>query len=77
MSPTLAKIGFFAVAGLLSIYPTVQFLRWRKSLRQQQLPALDTGTRRTIRMILHIELTLLFAMMLCAAMMARGIGFLG
>jgi putative membrane protein len=73
----IAKIALFAIVGLLSIYPTVQFLRWRKALRQQQLPVLADDTRRRIRMILHIELTLLFVMMLCAVMMARGIGFLG
>jgi putative membrane protein len=73
----IAKIALFAIVGLLSIYPTVQFLRWRKALRQQQLPVLADDTRRKIRMILHIELTLLFLMILCAVMMARGIGFLG
>jgi putative membrane protein len=73
----VAKIALFAIVGLLSMYPTIRFLSWRKALRQQQLPALTSDTQRRIRMILHIELTLLFGMMLCAAMMARGIGFLG
>ena len=72
----IAKIALFAIVGLISIYPTMHFLRWRKSLRQQQLPVLATDVQRKIRMILHIELTLLFLMMLCAVMMARGIGFL-
>ena len=73
----IAKMALFAIVGLLSMYPTLQFLSWRRALRQQQLPALTSDTQRRIRMILHIELTLLFGMMLCAAMMARGIGFLG
>ncbi len=73
----LAKMALFAIVGLLSMYPTLQFLSWRKPLRQQQLPVLTSDKQRTIRMILHIELTLLFLMMLCAVMMARGIGFLG
>jgi uncharacterized membrane protein len=30
-----------------------------------------------LRMLVHLELTLLFVIMLCAAMMARGIGFFG
>jgi putative membrane protein len=41
------------------------------------VPALDDARRRRIRTIIHIELTLLFAIMLCAALMARGIGFMG
>jgi putative membrane protein len=72
--PFIAKITLFAAVGLLSIYPTRQFLSWRKSLKDNRVPALDDGTRRKIRMVLHIELTLLFLMMLCAALMARGIG---
>lgn len=73
----LAKLGLFLVVGLLSIMPTVQFLSWRKALKAGQAPALDDATRRRMRMILHIELTLLFVIMLCAALMARGIGFIG
>jgi putative membrane protein len=41
------------------------------------LPELDDGKRRRLRMFIHIELTLLFVIMLCAALMARGIGFIG
>lgn len=72
--PFIAKIALFAIVGLLSIYPTKQFLSWRKSLRENRVPAVDDRVRRKIRITLHIELTLLFLMMLCAAMMARGIG---
>ena len=71
----IAKISLFVIAGLLSIYPTKQFLPWRKTLRQQQVPALTAEKRRAIRTILHIELTLFLALMLFAAMMARGVGF--
>jgi putative membrane protein len=73
----IAKITLFAVVGLLSIYPTVQFLGWRKALRQQQAPVLEESKRRTIRLVLRTELMLLVLIMLCAALMARGIGFIG
>jgi putative membrane protein len=75
--PFIVKITAFAVVGLLSIYPTVQFLSWRKALHRQQAPVLTDDKRRTIRMVLHIELTLLAVIILCAALMARGIGFVG
>jgi putative membrane protein len=71
--PFIAKISLFAVVGLLSIYPTRQYLSWRPLLKENRVPAIDAGTRRKIRLILHVELTLLFLMMLCAAMMARGV----
>jgi putative membrane protein len=73
----LAKIGLFLVVGLLSIYPTMQFLHWRPALREQRVPALDAPTRRKLRLIVHVELTLLLVILLLAAMMARGIGYFG
>jgi putative membrane protein len=73
----LAKLVLFIIVGGLSIVPTVQFLGWRKALQAGQAPALDDATRRRIRMIIHLELTLLFLIMLFAALMARGIGFIG
>lgn len=75
--PFLAKLTLFIIVGLLSIVPTVKFLGWRKAVQAGQAPALDDATRRRIRMIIHTELTLLFLIMLCAALMARGIGFIG
>jgi putative membrane protein len=73
----LAKFALFVIVALLSIYPTMQFLSWRKTLAAQQVPTLEAATRRRIRLILHVELTLLFLMMLFAVMMARGIGYFG
>ena len=72
-----AKMTAFLIVGLISIYPTMQFLGWRKALAQGQLPAIDAAKKRRLRRILHWELVLLTAMLLCAAMMARGVGFLG
>ena len=73
----LAKLTLFIVIGLLSIYPTMQFLGWRKALKAQQAPVIDASTRRNIRLVLHIELTLLFVMVFLAVLMARGIGYMG
>jgi putative membrane protein len=73
----LVKLTLFIVVGLLSIYPTMKFLGWRKALREQRVPDFDAGTRRKVRMLIHIELTLLFIIMLMAVMMARGIWYLG
>lgn len=71
----IAKITLFAIVGLLSIYPTVQFMGWRKALKAQQAPVLEEARRRTIRRVIHTELTLLALIMLCAALMARGLGY--
>jgi putative membrane protein len=73
----IAKLALFLIVGLVSIYPTITFLRWRPGLREERVPTLPPATRRTLRLCVHAELTLLFVIMLLAAMMARGIGFLG
>jgi putative membrane protein len=73
----IAKIALFAIVGLLSIYPTIKILGFRAPLAQGRTPTLDAPVRRKMRMHVHIELTLLFVIMACAAMMARGIGFFG
>ncbi len=62
---------------MLSISPTIHFMSWRKALREGRVPNFDDATRRKVRMLIHIELTLLFVIMLMAVMMARGIWFLG
>jgi putative membrane protein len=73
----LAKLVLFIVVGALSIYPTIQFMGWRKALREGRLPDFAAGTRRKVRMLIHIELTLIFVIILMAIMMARGIWYLG
>jgi putative membrane protein len=73
----IAKLALFIIVGLVSIYPTMKFLGWRPALRAQRVPAFEPSTRRTVRMLVHIELTLLVVILLLAPMMARGIGYFG
>ena len=73
--PFLVKLTLFIAVGLLSIYPTIQFMGWRKALREQRVPGFDAGTRRKVRMLIHIELTLILVIILMAIMMARGIWY--
>ncbi len=76
-APFIAKMILFAAIGLLSIRPTVTFLSWRKALAENRAPTLDAAARRRLRSIVHIELVLLALLILCAALMAKGVGFLG
>ena len=76
-APFIAKISLFAIIGLLSIYPTRQFLSWRGALKQGAVPAIEPAKLRTIRSIIHWELAAVVVLVLCAALMARGIGYVG
>src|SRR5215471_18928143 len=73
----LLKLALFIAIGLASIYPTVTFLSWRKALKAGQAPRLDPGGVRALRRVVHAELTGIAVILLCAALMARGIGQLG
>jgi putative membrane protein len=69
-APFLAKLGLFLGVGLLSIYPTLKLAAWKK-----QAP--DPASVAAVRRVLHIELAGIVVILLCAALMADGIGFLG
>lgn len=72
--PFIAKISLFVLVGLLSIVPTMEFLSWRKPLRLGQIPAVSEERLRKIRTIIHAELTGVVLLILCAALMAKGVG---
>jgi putative membrane protein len=64
--------GLFVIAALLSIYPTIVFLRWRadtKAGRGQQLAAAQF---KKIQMIVRVEMTLLLLAPFFATWMAHG-----
>jgi putative membrane protein len=66
----------FALAALLSIYPTVRFLAWRKPIAQNQVPAISDQEVARIKMILRLETLAIAVIIFSAAMMARGIGMM-
>jgi putative membrane protein len=70
-----AKLGAYVVAGLLSILPTVRFLRWRKALRTDPAFLPSPAEVGTMRGIVRFELLLVGAIFVLAAAMARYGGF--
>jgi putative membrane protein len=75
--PFIAKISLFAIAGVVSIYPTMEFLSWRAALKRGEVPTLPAGTRRRLASLIHGELTAIALIILCAVLMARGVGYFG
>jgi putative membrane protein len=66
------KVTAVVLVGLLSIYPTIFFIRNRKGNATEvvTIPGI-------IFTLIRIELALLFVTPLLAALMARGVGFFG
>jgi putative membrane protein len=68
------KVALFAVVGVVSIYPTVQFLGWRKDTRQGKPPVLTEPQFLRLRLALRLEVGLLVVIVFSASMMAKGLG---
>ena len=75
--PFFIKFGLFVLVGLASIYPTLRFLSWRGPLRQGKVPELAEAEQKLLRRVVHLELLGVVGIILCAALMARGVGMLG
>jgi putative membrane protein len=75
--PFIGKLAMFTLVALLSIHPTVTFIKWARELKQGRTPVVDAGAQRKLRRLIHAELGGVVLILLFAAMMARGIGFFG
>jgi putative membrane protein len=75
--PFLVKLSLFVIVALASIYPTVQFASWRRAIKRGSMPAVAPGKLRAIRSVIHWELAGVVVILLCAALMARGMGHFG
>lgn len=69
----IAKMGLYLAIAVVSISPTLRFIRWRRALvAGGALPSKDEVG--AVRRLLHLELGLFALMPLMAVLMARGIG---
>jgi putative membrane protein len=75
--PFIAKLSLFIIVGLLSIYPTIEFFSWKSALKKGVTPTVAAAKMHAIRTIIHWELIGVVLILLCAALMARGIGYVG
>jgi putative membrane protein len=76
-APFIAKFSLFVIVGLISIYPTIEFLSWKKSQDRQEVPSLREEKRQTMLTAIRLEFTGIAILILCATLMARGIGNIG
>jgi putative membrane protein len=69
------KLTLFVLIGLLSIYPTISFARWRAALKAGQAPVVGDAQYKLISRLLSVQMVLLVLMVLSASLMAQGIRF--
>lgn len=68
------KMSLFALVGILSIYPTIRFIKWIPAFSQNQIPEISDKEFKRIRLILTCELVGLALILFAAPAMARGLG---
>jgi len=68
----MTKFSVFIAVSVLSVIPTLEFLKWRKAMKAGEAPAVNAEKLRFIKKIIHGELGAVVIILLCAAIMARG-----
>ena len=68
------KMVAFLVVALLSIDPTIRYIRWNRTLRQNAAPEISEAEYKRTRLLLWLEVIGIAVILLAAPMMARGIG---
>jgi putative membrane protein len=68
------KMTAFLFVGLISIDPTIRYIRWNKSLNENRMPSMDDREFNRTRLILWLEVIGIVIILLAAPLMARGVG---
>lgn len=68
------KMVTFAIVGVLSIDPTIRYIRWNRVIKDNGVPEISEAEYKRTRRLLWLELAGIVMILLAAPMMARGIG---
>ena len=68
------KMALFMIVGLLSIYPTIRYIKWNPILAENKSPAIPDAEYKNIRLLLSLEIIGLVLILFAAPAMARAIG---
>ncbi len=68
------KLGLFIAIALISIMPTIVFIRWRRAEKADPGFAPVPESVKRVKILVHIELTLLALLVVTASIMARWFG---
>ena len=68
------KMDAFLIVGLLSIDPTIRYIRWNRTLQQNQIPEITETVYKRTRLLLTLQVIGIIVILLAAPMMARGVG---
>ncbi|MDM0027908.1 DUF2214 family protein [Variovorax saccharolyticus] len=67
------KLTLFVVVGLISVFPTLRYLRWRKALRATGALPAEAEVRKTRKLVM-VQAHIIAVIPLLAVFLARGFG---
>lgn len=68
------KMAAFLLVGLLSIDPTIRYIRWNRALGRIEIPEISEAEYKRTRLLLWLEVVGIAVILLAAPLMARGVG---
>lgn len=71
--PLYGKILLFIIVAVMSIYPTLAFIRWRRTLEVEPEARVPEAERQRMRRFVLVELHLAALIPFMAVMMSRGL----
>jgi len=71
--PIYVKLALFLAVGLISVGPTLRFIRWRRELDHDPGWRVDDAERRKVRRTIMIEIHIAALIPLVAVIMSRGL----
>ena len=72
--PFYVKLALFVAVGLLSVQPTLTYVRWRRAFDHDPAWQLAEAERKRVRRLVMIEVHLAALIPLFAVIMSRGLG---
>jgi putative membrane protein len=72
--PIYVKVGLYLVVAVISVYPTLAFVRWRRALDHDPAWRPDAAEHRRYRKLVMAEIHVAALIPIFAVIMARGLG---
>jgi putative membrane protein len=72
--PLYVKLALFVAVGIVSVGPTLRFIRWRRMFERDPAWKVPDAERRLVRRLVMVEVHLAAFIPLAAVIMSRGLG---
>jgi len=72
--PFYVKLGLFVAVGIISVQPTLAFVRWRRMLEGDAAGSVPDVERKRVRRLILLEVHLAAMIPVLAVVMSRGLG---